>query len=53
MNNYKLDPVFDLDNEEKYSTFYKDNQSWIYPEIEDYANEVVLNKELDRVAQMK
>ena len=53
MANHKIDPIFDLDNEEQYSQFFKENQSWIYPEVEDYANEIALSQEIQKIHESK
>lgn len=34
----ELDLAFDLENEEEYSQFYKENQWWLKSEVESYEN---------------
>lgn len=41
----EVDLAFDLENEEEYSQFYKENQWWIQSEVENYENNAKLKIE--------
>ena len=45
VNRKETDLAFDLENEEEYSQFYRDNQWWLQSEIETYEQSIMAKLE--------